>query len=350
MIKSPRPFPPTTPLRAMPGGNLGAAAIARGAAAFSRAGAPDLAPPAAASTGLPAGLLRVISARRGEAIAALVAQARGIEHAHGADAAGLDLIGDLLVDLAAQLPLFPREHLPPGPDGITRYRLHEEADGRFALHAVLVPPGRTLAAQEPGWAVLAVVRGLAEASVLRSGHDHRPPPATEPYGPGEALALRPGDLLHLAGDAGPVLCVMLHGLSPDRQPTPLRGAPRPPAARPLPLQPAEVMAAMREREAPVLLDLREEAAFIADGHPPGSVCAPLSCLGAMIGAIVPEGTARIVLTDADGTLTRAGAERLARLGYRNVAALAGGAQGWKAAGFPLSHSGLGLWGPSEPDG
>ncbi len=302
--------------------------------------------PLSGGTELSPGLLRVTSARRAEAVAQLIEEVRRVERAQGASLDGLHAIGDLLADLAEQLPLFPRDHLPPGPDGAVRYRLHEDADGRVALHAVLVPSGRVVSETHGSPAVLAVVRGLAEAVVTRPGGADAAPTAPEPLGPGEALVLRAGETLRLAGDAGPVLVLVLQGVAADRQASARRGV-RPPA-EPLPLHAAELMATLAAGEELLLLDLREEDAFLADGHPAFAVSVPLTCLKAMVGAIAPRLSTRIVLTDADGTLAQAGAALLARLGYRNVGALIGGAQGWTAAGFALSRDARGVWGPSDP--
>ncbi len=83
-----------------------------------------------------------------------------------------------------------------------------------------------------------------------------------------------------------------------------------------------------------LLDLREEGRF-AEGHPLFASSLPLGRLELRIDALVPRRSARIVLCDAADGLAERGADRLARLGYGDVAILEGGIAGWEAAGQVL---------------
>jgi rhodanese-related sulfurtransferase len=84
-----------------------------------------------------------------------------------------------------------------------------------------------------------------------------------------------------------------------------------------------------------LLDVREQGVF-GRGHLLFASCAPLSRLELMIEELVPRRSARTVLCDGgtDGLAARA-AERLAALGYTDVACLEGGIEGWRSAGFVL---------------
>jgi rhodanese-related sulfurtransferase len=101
------------------------------------------------------------------------------------------------------------------------------------------------------------------------------------------------------------------------------------------LSPRQVKAAIRDGQELALLDLREERAFSDQGHLLFAAPAPLSRLELVIDALVPRRGARIVLADGDGSLVGLGAAALARLGYTDVSALAGGTQAWAAAGFEV---------------
>ena len=83
-----------------------------------------------------------------------------------------------------------------------------------------------------------------------------------------------------------------------------------------------------------LLDLREEDPF-AKAHPLFAAQLPLSRLELEILDRVPRQDARIVLYDDGEGLVAIAGERLAKLGYTNVQALAGGLEGWRAAGYEL---------------
>jgi rhodanese-related sulfurtransferase len=84
-----------------------------------------------------------------------------------------------------------------------------------------------------------------------------------------------------------------------------------------------------------LLDVREQGVHY-QGHPFYACSLPLSRLELMAGDLVPRGAAPIVLLDgADEGLAERAAEKLAALGYTDVAILAGGSAGWRAAGGEL---------------
>jgi len=86
-----------------------------------------------------------------------------------------------------------------------------------------------------------------------------------------------------------------------------------------------------------LLDVREPGEF-GEGHLFFAVPLPYSRLEIELGRLVPNLAARIVLYDGGRTGERT-AERAAAcaeaLGHRNVLCLAGGAEGWVAAGYRL---------------
>lgn len=98
--------------------------------------------------------------------------------------------------------------------------------------------------------------------------------------------------------------------------------------------PQDIRSALLLRREIALLDVRHEAEF-ATGH-------PLFAANMAAGRIVLEAELRlprkdvpIVLYDNGEGLVTAAAEQLQALGYGNIATLAGGLQGWKAAGYEL---------------
>src|SRR5262245_50954254 len=83
-----------------------------------------------------------------------------------------------------------------------------------------------------------------------------------------------------------------------------------------------------------LIDVREQGED-GEGHPFLAVSLPYSRFELGLVALVPNPAVRLVLCDgADGVAERAAA-RAEGLGYANVSVLAGGVQGWKAAGYTL---------------
>lgn len=98
--------------------------------------------------------------------------------------------------------------------------------------------------------------------------------------------------------------------------------------------PQDIRSALLLRREIALLDVRHEAEF-ATGH-------PLFAANMAAGRIVLEAELRlprkdvpIVLYDNGEGLVTAAAEQLQALGYGNIATLAGGLQGWKAAGYEV---------------
>jgi rhodanese-related sulfurtransferase len=98
---------------------------------------------------------------------------------------------------------------------------------------------------------------------------------------------------------------------------------------------AAVQAALASSGEIALLDVREQGVHYR-GHPFFASCAPLSRLELLAGDLVPRRTAPIVLIDdgAEG-LAAAAADRLAAMGYSDLAILQEGCAGWKAAGGEL---------------
>ena len=102
------------------------------------------------------------------------------------------------------------------------------------------------------------------------------------------------------------------------------------------LSPEEVRAMLRDGDEIALLDMREEGVFSEDGHPFFANSVPLSRLELMIRDLVPrQGTRVVVLDGGDEHLAERAAAKLDRMGYGNVAVMAGGSKAWAAAGFEL---------------
>ncbi|MFD1836822.1 rhodanese-related sulfurtransferase [Paracidovorax cattleyae] len=98
-------------------------------------------------------------------------------------------------------------------------------------------------------------------------------------------------------------------------------------------QPAAVRQALLERSEIALIDLREEDPY-AQEHPLWAANLPLSRLEIEAWDRIPRRDTPIVLfgVHAGQDLVPLAAQRLAALGYTRVHALAGGLDGWKAAG------------------
>lgn len=97
---------------------------------------------------------------------------------------------------------------------------------------------------------------------------------------------------------------------------------------------SEVRQALLSRREIALLDVREEAPF-AEGHPLFAANAPLSRLELDILARVPRLDTPVVVYDAGEGLAERARDRLVALGYRDVALLDGGLDGWRRAGGEL---------------
>jgi rhodanese-related sulfurtransferase len=83
-----------------------------------------------------------------------------------------------------------------------------------------------------------------------------------------------------------------------------------------------------------LIDVREELPF-SESHLLHARSLPLSRLELRLGDLVPRRTTPCVLCDDGEGLASRAAETLARVGYGDVAVLAGGVAGWGSAGFTL---------------
>ena len=97
---------------------------------------------------------------------------------------------------------------------------------------------------------------------------------------------------------------------------------------------AEVAAMLDDGRDIAFLDVREIVPF-GTGHPLLVTHLALGHIECEIAGLVPRRDTRVIITDGGEGLSAVAAHRLARLGYTNVAVLAGGAPAWAAAGLAL---------------
>src|SRR5438093_1126826 len=97
---------------------------------------------------------------------------------------------------------------------------------------------------------------------------------------------------------------------------------------------AEVAAMLEDGKEIAFLDVREIVPF-GTGHPLLATHLALGHIECEIAGLVPRRDTRVIVTDGGEGLSVVAAHRLARLGYGNVAVLAGGAPAWAAAGLAL---------------
>jgi rhodanese-related sulfurtransferase len=102
------------------------------------------------------------------------------------------------------------------------------------------------------------------------------------------------------------------------------------------VSPPEVRAMLGDGGEIALLDVREEGVFSEEGHPFFANSVPLSRIELLIRDLVPRTGTPVVVLDGGGEgLAERAAAKLARIGYDNVAVMAGGTRAWAAAGFEL---------------
>ena len=99
-------------------------------------------------------------------------------------------------------------------------------------------------------------------------------------------------------------------------------------------QAADILEALRQQQEVAIVDVRDEALF-ATGHPLFAVNIPLSKLELELLDRIPQHATAITLYDNGEGLAQAAAERIAALGYSNVALLKEDLTGWQAAGGEL---------------
>ncbi|NQW54131.1 MAG: sulfurtransferase [Rhodospirillales bacterium] len=296
------------------------------------------------------------------AVRRLIDEARIIEKS-GVTTANLEKIGGLLSSLASRTDLFPQEEFPLGAEGGI-YRLSEDPDHRFALYASAGGPGKKVPPHNhTTWAIIAGVHG-AERNVVYERLDNgaqenvvqlREAPSKEKtLKRGDVIAFLPDDFHHIETPVGSGNALHLHfyGLSLEHLPgrvtvdmtsgTARRFMVRPKILTPL-LTVQQVKEMLASGEVFAFFDVREEGEFSTQGHPLFATPLPLSRLEPRALALLPDPDTRIVLMDDGeegqnpqwtGRANRAAAQ-LSKLGYTNLAVMAGGLKAWRDAGFEV---------------
>ena len=291
---------------------------------------------------------------RAAAVGSAVEQIKRLEAVGGVTRDALERIKAVVIALAERTELFPPEHfpIPEGSQGAI-YRLSEEHDRRFALYASAGSAGK---AQPPHnhttWAVISGIYG-DEHNVFYDRTDNRATPGIGRLARKGELTVRRGNACALMPDdfhtievvsAEPALHLHAYGMSLENLPERIsfasseggayRAFPANPNIVTPVVSPREVKAMLRDGGELALLDVREEGVF-ARSHLLFATPLPLSRLELDVAALVPRRSTRIVLIDdADGLAERAAALMM-RVGYRNLAVLAGGVAAWRDAGYEL---------------
>jgi rhodanese-related sulfurtransferase len=94
-------------------------------------------------------------------------------------------------------------------------------------------------------------------------------------------------------------------------------------------------AADRQAGGGLLIDVRESEEF-ANGHAPGAAHLSKGVLELKIEQLVPDSDTPIVCYCGGGSRSALAAESLQRMGYTNVASMAGGFKAWQEAGQAVS--------------
>lgn len=287
------------------------------------------------------------------AVARVIETAKALEEREGSSRDTLERIKQEVIGLASQNDLFPSEHFPiPTGKAAAVYRLSEGRDRRFALYVSAGLPGNP---QPPHnhttWAVISGISGdehnvfyerIDDRTKLNAGLLRKTGELT--VRPGNACALMPDDFHTIEVLGGPALHLHLYGLSLENLPDRIcfegseGGSHRPYATRPAILAPrltaAEVKATLRGSDEVALLDVREEGVF-SKNHLLFATPLPLSRFELGLAALVPRRSTPVILIDDDDGLADRAAALMQRLGYGNLAVLAGGNIAWKTAGYEL---------------
>ncbi|HEY8513914.1 MAG TPA: rhodanese-like domain-containing protein [Candidatus Binatia bacterium] len=108
------------------------------------------------------------------------------------------------------------------------------------------------------------------------------------------------------------------------------------------IQEIDVHTAAREAKTPgvLLVDVREESEWAA-GHAQGAIHLSKGIIERDIEARVPDKGTRLLLYCGGGYRSALAADNLQRMGYTNVASVAGGWRAWNEAGLPTEKPGAG---------
>jgi phage shock protein E len=90
----------------------------------------------------------------------------------------------------------------------------------------------------------------------------------------------------------------------------------------------------RQAAGAVLIDVRESEEF-AQGHAQGATHLSKGVLELRIEGVVPNPETPIMCYCGGGSRSLLAADNLKKMGYTNVASIAGGLRAWKEAGLPV---------------
>ena len=94
-------------------------------------------------------------------------------------------------------------------------------------------------------------------------------------------------------------------------------------------------AAKRYAAGAVLIDVREGEEY-AQGHAQGAVHLSKGVLELRIEGVIPDPATAILCYCGGGSRSLLAADNLQKMGYTNVASVAGGLRAWKEAGLPMA--------------
>jgi rhodanese-related sulfurtransferase len=94
-------------------------------------------------------------------------------------------------------------------------------------------------------------------------------------------------------------------------------------------------AAREQKSGALLVDVREESEFAA-GHAAGAIHLGKGIIERDIESRVPDPMARVLLYCGGGYRSALAADNLQKMGYANVASVAGGWRAWVGAGLPTT--------------
>lgn len=100
------------------------------------------------------------------------------------------------------------------------------------------------------------------------------------------------------------------------------------------VSPAE--ASQQQSQGAILIDVRESEEF-AQGHAQGAIHLSKGVLELRIEEVIPETSTPIVCYCGGGSRSALAADNLQKMGYTNVASMAGGLKAWKVQGLPISQ-------------
>ena len=90
-----------------------------------------------------------------------------------------------------------------------------------------------------------------------------------------------------------------------------------------------------QAEGAVLIDVREREEFV-QGHAAGAVHLSKGILELRIEEAIPDLSTPIICYCGGGSRSALAADNLQKMGYTNVASMAGGLKAWKNEGLPIS--------------